>query len=261
MAAYIAGAGFPGHATRLTTRLQQGLARLVEALKARDEVTGSLPLAVGEHVLTTTCDSSGNWVAASERALYHHVRGPFHGTTRGDWVRVGWEEIGNVSWSASELTLTFTCLVPAAARRTVLHLPTGASLGLLAQERVSWTAVVRTEITLGEHGNARVIGRRCPGSDELVWLVGAGVAGRSGRGDGLRRPAGEPGGCSRGAASTAGRVIGFRVMGEARGGHSALRAPVVATLPDQPGPAATPVRSYSPGAAGRSSSVCTRWLK
>jgi hypothetical protein len=33
--------------------------------------------------------------------------------------------------------------------------------------------VVRTEIQLGgEHGRARVIGRRRPGSDELTWLVG-----------------------------------------------------------------------------------------
>jgi hypothetical protein len=36
---------------------------------------------------------------------------------------------------------------------------------------VAWTAVVRTEVQLGEYGTARV-GRRRPASDELTWLVG-----------------------------------------------------------------------------------------
>jgi hypothetical protein len=172
MASHVAGIGFPGLTTRLTRRLHDRFARLVEGLKAGNEVTASLPMTLGERVLTTTCDSSDNWVAASERALYHHVADRSGSVTSPEWVRVGWEEIGSVNWNDAECTLTFTGLVPTAARRTVLHLPTGASLGLLAHERVAWTAVVRTQIDLGPHGMARVIGRRRPGSDELIWLVG-----------------------------------------------------------------------------------------
>jgi hypothetical protein len=172
MASHIAGLGFPGLTTGLGTRLRERLARVVEAVKSRDEVRASLPLASGERVLATTCDSSGRWVAASERALYHHSGDPTGSAAARGWVRVGWDEIGNVKWNDSECTLIFTGLVPTVARRTVLHLPTGASLGLLARERVAWTEVVRTEIQLDEHGRARVIGRRRPGSDELTWLVG-----------------------------------------------------------------------------------------
>jgi hypothetical protein len=172
MASHIEGLGFPGQTTPLTTRLHERFARLVEAVKSRDEVRTSLPLASGERVLATTCDSGGSWVAASERALYHHVGDRSGLAVAWEWVRVGWEEIGNVYWNDRECTLTFTGLVPTVARRTVLHLPTGASLGLLAHERVAWTEVVRTEIQLSEHGKARVIGRRRPGSDELTWLVG-----------------------------------------------------------------------------------------
>jgi len=110
-------------------------------------------------------------VAASERALYHHAGDP-SGHAAQHWVRVGWEEVGNVHWNADEDTLTLTGLMPTVARRTVLHLPTGASLSDLAKERVTSTTLVRTEIVLGEHGKARVIGRRRPGSDEFTWLVG-----------------------------------------------------------------------------------------
>lgn len=172
MASHIEGLGFPGHTTPLLTRLQDGFARLVEALKSRDDIRGSLPLAAGERVVATTCDSSGRWVAASERALYHHVDARSGSVLARKWVRVGWEEVSSVTWKERGRTLTLTGLVPTVARRTVLHLPSGTSIALLAQERVSWSAVVRTEIRLGEHGTARVIGRRRPGSDEFTWLVG-----------------------------------------------------------------------------------------
>ncbi len=137
MATHIEGLALPGRGTGWTTRLHERLASLGQALKVRDDVTASLPLAPGERLLTTTCDRGGAWVAASERALYHHG--------------------GNL---------------PTAPRRTVLHIPDGAGLADLARERVAWSALVRTEIDLGKHGTARVIGRRQPGTDELVWLVG-----------------------------------------------------------------------------------------
>jgi len=171
MASHIEGLGFPGQTTPLATCLHERFARLAEVLKSRDQVRTSLPLASGERVLATTGDSGGSWVAASDRALYHHVDPSGMAPAR-EWVRVGWEEIGSVYWNDGECTLIFTGLVPTVARRTVLHLPTGGSLGHLAHERVAWTAVVRTEIQLGQHGKARVIDRRRPGSDELTWLVG-----------------------------------------------------------------------------------------
>jgi hypothetical protein len=150
MASYVAGLGVPGLTTGLGTRLRQRLAGVVEALKSRDEVRALLPLASGERVLATTCDSSGRWVAASERALYHHAGDPSGSPAARRWVRVGWDEIGTVRWNAGERTLIFTGLVPTVARRTVLHLPTGASLGLLLRNawrgrkwcapRFSWAA-------------------------------------------------------------------------------------------------------------------------
>ena len=173
MAAHIEGLAFPGRAIRLTTRLQERLARLVEAWQARDDVTASLPLAPGERLLTTTCDRGGTWVAASERALYHHGSNASPRSAPGcEWVRVGWEEVGSATWDPDECMLTLRGLLPTAPRRTVLHLPDGAGLADLAREQVVWSALVRTEIDLGKHGTARVIGRRQPGTDELVWLVG-----------------------------------------------------------------------------------------
>lgn len=84
----------------MTTRLQERLASLVEAWKARDEVRASLPLAKGERLLARTCDRGGTWVAASERAVYHRGGGsPPRSATGYDWVvRVGWEEVSGVTW-------------------------------------------------------------------------------------------------------------------------------------------------------------------
>jgi hypothetical protein len=182
MASQIEGLGFPrltsrhatggtaGRTNRFAPRLQDRLLKLVEAWRSRDAVRDSLPLAHGERVLTLTCDGNGEWAAATERALYHCGGEPSGRPP--EWVRLGWEEIGNVSWDERECTLTVAGLLPTLARRTVLHLPNGTALGRLAHERVTWTSLVRTEVTLGEHGRARVIGRRQPGSDELVWLIG-----------------------------------------------------------------------------------------
>lgn len=172
MASHIEGMAFPARTTGLTRRLRERMAQMVEALTARDDIRSSLPLASGERVLTMTCDLSGSWVAASERALYHRDGAPSRIAVPQEWVRLGWEEIGRVAWDDRESTLTLTGLLPTVPRRTVLHLPSVNPLASLATERVAWTVVVRTEIELGEHGTARVIGRRRPGSDELTWLVG-----------------------------------------------------------------------------------------
>jgi len=111
--------------------------------------------------------------AASERALYYHGgNAPPRSAPGCEWVRVGWEEVGSATWDPDECMLTLRGLLPTAPRRTVLHLPDGAGLADLAREQVAWSALVRTEIDLGKHGTARVIGRRQPGTDELVWLVG-----------------------------------------------------------------------------------------
>lgn len=172
MVTHLEGLGAPGLTTRLTTQLQARFMKFVAAVKAGDEVKASLQLVSGERVLIMTCDSDGRWVAASDRALYHH--GGVSKTSRRsrEWVRVGWEEMGKLYWDDRAGTLMFTEMVPTVPRETVLQLPTGANLGALAIERLAWTEVVRTEIQLGEHGSARVIARRQPGSDELTWLVG-----------------------------------------------------------------------------------------
>jgi hypothetical protein len=52
---------------------------------------------------------------------------------------------------------------------------------------------VRTRLDLGQHGAVRVVGRRAPGTDELVWLAVVPTAARDDAGaaaalsDALRR--------------------------------------------------------------------------
>jgi hypothetical protein len=93
--------------------------------------------------------------------------------TTAEWVRLGWEEIAGLVWDAGVVTVTG--LSPTVPQRTVIPLPVtpalGETLAHLARERISSTELVRTRLDLGQHGAVRVIGRRVPGTDELVWLA------------------------------------------------------------------------------------------
>jgi hypothetical protein len=159
----------PRVTTRLTTRLHDRILRAAVAMKCRDELRDGASLAVGEKVLAATWDNGALCAVGTDRALYYQARGDPVG--RPTWVRIGWEEIGSVDWDAREATLTVSDL-SAAAEKTVLHLPAGIALGLLARDRVASTAVVDTMVQVGSYGRARVIGRKRPGSDAITWHVG-----------------------------------------------------------------------------------------
>jgi hypothetical protein len=71
--------------------------------------------------------------------------------------------------------VTVTGRLPTMPPRTVVPLSVRPALAEtlpgIARERISSTDVVRTRLELGQHGPVHVIGRRAPGTDELVWLA------------------------------------------------------------------------------------------
>jgi hypothetical protein len=83
-------------------------------------------------------------------------------------------EIAGLTWDADSGVVSLTGLLPTVPPRTVLPLPVtpalGETLAGLVRERISSTEFVRTRLDLGQDEAVRVIGRRAPGTDEVVWL-------------------------------------------------------------------------------------------
>jgi len=129
---------------------------------ARAARAGAGPvLATGERVLITAHTVAGPPVLATALAVYHR--------DSAGWARLGWEQVARVWADRDGLVLTgWTPDVPA---RTVLAVRPGGPLRDFATERVGWTVLVTTRLTLTGGRTARVAARRQPGTGRLVWLV------------------------------------------------------------------------------------------
>jgi hypothetical protein len=175
MTAYVQPLRAAGWGHRVGAHLRGRLDATMDAARARAEAQRSLPLAGGEQPLVVVCPDGGRWMAGTDRAFYHSRRELSRVPTTPEWVRLGWEEIAGLAWDADSGLVTVTGLLPTVPPRTVVPLSVRPALGErlagLARERISSTEVVRTRLDLGQHGAVRVIGRRAPGTDELVWLA------------------------------------------------------------------------------------------
>jgi hypothetical protein len=107
--------------------------------------------------------AGGELAVATDRALYHE--------DGRSWVRLGWEQVGQVRWNEQRHILTLTGLTPPAPAHTVLRLASEWDLPAVATERVTWTRVVDQRVWLNGRAGARVIARRAPGQPAITWVV------------------------------------------------------------------------------------------
>jgi hypothetical protein len=122
------------------------------------------PLASGERPLVIVQAPAGP-VVATERALYHPS------PAADGWIRLGWEQVGQVHCDTHLGSLVLTGWTPDAPARTVLAVPHNHALVALARERVAWTRLISAHVPLAGHGHAQVTARRRPGMHDLLWRV------------------------------------------------------------------------------------------
>ncbi|MCE0486542.1 hypothetical protein [Ornithinimicrobium sediminis] len=163
----------PGLVSRFLPGLHRQLDRIAQAGRLRSRVEGALPLVQGERLLALDCSLDGDWVAATDQALYCQVGAVRIGAVPTRWSRFDWDRIDRATWHDRDGTLALSRVGDdAMATRTVIHLPAGATLGRFARERVAWTIVVSATVQLdGGHGPVHVVVRRQPGSDDMRWQV------------------------------------------------------------------------------------------
>ncbi|MDQ1585505.1 MAG: hypothetical protein QOJ90_1838 [Actinomycetota bacterium] len=118
-----------------------------------------LGLARGERVLAFARLADGGWVVATGTELI------------AEDLRLHWDRIARVEWDGESSTLLIEQVdVPGGPLSWVLddepgHLPE------VIRERVTDSIVVTRHVRVQGRFGVRVIARRAPGSDELVWQV------------------------------------------------------------------------------------------
>jgi Glycosyl hydrolases family 15 len=126
-------------------------------------------LAPKEWSLAGTCDADDAAVIATNAAL-HRLAGS-DGT--GDWSRWGWEQISRIEWHDSASTLTLVGQAPLFTGRVALPLPTPGPLVEVILERLAWTTMLTTQVSLPSGGNLANRYRTAEGIDGLAGEEGA----------------------------------------------------------------------------------------
>ena len=120
-------------------------------------------LAPGERALTSAPLVPRGHAVATERAL-------LLGSDAGDeGERLPWWQMLGASWEGEGLRLTVEVLEAGRPRVRRLELAEETLLPEAVRERVQSSIVVSRHVRLSGRGGVRLVARRIPGQDELVW--------------------------------------------------------------------------------------------
>jgi hypothetical protein len=135
--------------------------RLSRRLELPPDARDALPLHRRERVLTAARLVDGTWVAATQDALLLPGR------------RLAWVDVVHADWADDGATLTVDEIVTEGGdpvtSRLVLDEP--GRLPEVLRERVTASIVASRHAAVRGRAGVRVVARRAPGSDELVWQV------------------------------------------------------------------------------------------
>jgi hypothetical protein len=128
------------------------------------DVAAALSLDRGEHVIAWAHAAEGSSLVATDRAL--RVTGP-----QGD-IRLDWHQIAEATWRESVLRVVAGQAQP--GRPPLIHTWLLQRPGLLpdaVRDRVTASIVVNRHVRLVGRSGVRILGRRAPGVDGLVWTL------------------------------------------------------------------------------------------
>lgn len=135
--------------------------RLPRRLELPPDAREAFPLNRRERLLTAARLIDGTWVAATRDALVLPGR------------RLQWASVAHAEWADDGATLTVDMLATAEGDpdtyRLVLDEP--GRLPEVVRERVTASIVASRHVAVRGRAGVRVVARRAPGSDELVWQV------------------------------------------------------------------------------------------
>lgn len=121
-------------------------------------VRAELDLEPGELVLSHAEDEGGGYVVATDRAL--HLPGG---------RRVGWEHVEHAEWERTGLHVREIVPLGERPRTHHLHIREPGRLPDIVQDRVTSSIAVNQYVRLEGDDGVRIVGRRTPGGDEVVW--------------------------------------------------------------------------------------------
>ncbi|MFG1921640.1 hypothetical protein [Cryptosporangium sp. NPDC048952] len=144
---------------------------LLDRLFRRDAPPVTPPLDSADRVVAwaTTAEAVA---VASVHALWLP---PKKGITDQEWHRLGWHEIHKAVWRDGSLVVTPGVeiepgvVADGAVRR--LRLPDPRDLPAQVRERVERSVAFTEHHALGSGGGVRVLARRVPGQDGLIWQL------------------------------------------------------------------------------------------
>jgi hypothetical protein len=127
-------------------------------------LVAALGLNRGEHVIAWAQAAQGSSLVATDRAL--HATGPQGG------LRLEWHQIAEATWRESVLRVVVSRAQP--GQPPGIHTWLLQRPGLLpaaVRDRVTASIVVNRHVRLVGRSGVRILGRRAPGVDELIWTL------------------------------------------------------------------------------------------
>ena len=121
----------------------------------------ALPLRRGERVLASALLADGSWVAATRDALLLPGR------------RIDWASVAHAEWSDDDAMLRIDQLGGTAGEQDTSQLVVDepGRLPETVRERVMASIVASRHVAIQGRAGVRVVARRAPGEEALVWQV------------------------------------------------------------------------------------------
>lgn len=117
----------------------------------------ALPLAAGERVLAYAA-ADGGYLVATDRALYLP-----------SGYRIGWEHVEHAGWQRGGVYVREIVALGEEPAEHYVGVTEPGALPDIVRDRVTSSIVINQHVRLTQQGGVRMVGRRRPGSGEVVW--------------------------------------------------------------------------------------------